>query len=236
LPFYAAVILLWNYPIGSRFLLVFLPFFIAGLWTEARHLFSLIHLAIRGPRAASDKVFGVLFGVGAAALLCALAVNYVGGTRRTIVENARNRSALLREKVEAYRWLACCTPREAKVIAYEDAALYLYSGRQSLRPIVFTTAGLYDPQYVAETLDRLSDVSRGIGARYWLVSEDDFAMEWKTAATEGRAREIEMARKFPIVFTSRDGRIQIYDLGGDVPASRMVSGVASSDRLAAQTH
>jgi hypothetical protein len=213
LPFYAAPILLWNYPISTRFLLVFLPFFMSGLWSEAQHFLTLIYSAITGRRARAEKIFAAIFGLGALATVFALAANYLGGTRWIIAENGRNRSILLQEKREAYRWLSCCTAREDVVIAYEDAALFLYSGRQSMRPLVFTTSGLYDPAYVSQSLDRMSDVAYATGARYWLVAADDFAMEWKTAASDGRARELEMGRKLPIAFKSSKGHILIYDLG-----------------------
>jgi hypothetical protein len=213
LPFYASLILLWNYPISGRFLLLFLPFFMSGLWSEAGHFLTLIRSTLAGRRAPSERIFAAMFGLGAVALLCALAVNYVGGTRRIIAENGRNRSILLDEKREAYQWLSCCTSRDDVVIAYEDAALYLYSGRQSMRPLVFTTAGLYDQVYVTQSLEHISDVAFTTGARYWLVADDDFAMEWKTAASDARTRELEMGRKLPIAFKSRNGHILIYDLG-----------------------
>jgi hypothetical protein len=213
LPFYASLILLWNYPISGRFLLVFLPFFMSGLWSEARHFLALIYSASTGRRVRSERIFAAIFGIGAVALVCALAVNYVRGTRRIIAENGRNRSILLQEKREAYRWLSCCTARDDIVIAYEDAALYLYSGRQSMRPVVFTTSGLYDPAYVAQSIEHISDVAYTTGARYWLVADDDFAMEWKTAASDARTRELEMEQKLPIAFKSRKGHILIYDLG-----------------------
>jgi hypothetical protein len=82
-----------------------------------------------------------------------------------------------------------------------------------MRPLVFTTAGLYEPAYVAQSLEHISDVAYTTGARYWLVADDDFAMEWKTAASDGRVREVEMGRKLPIAFKSRNGHILIYDLG-----------------------
>ena len=233
LPFYAALILLWNYPISGRFLLVFLPFFMSGLWSEAKHFLILIYSAMTERRAMGDKVFAAIFGLGAVVLVCALAVNYVGGTRRIIAENGRNRSILLQEKREAYRWLSCCTARDDRVIAYEDAALYLYSGRQSMRPLVFTTSGLYDPVYVAQSIEHISDVAEATGARYWLVADDDFAMEWKTAAKDGRTRELEMGRKFPIAFKSHNGHVLIYDLGCNNDSKR--SSCLEVDRWAART-
>ena len=134
-------------------------------------------------------------------MIGALAINYVKGARRVSVEIADIRSDLLTDKREAYQWLICCTSRDDVVIAYEDASLYLYSDRQSMRPVVFPTSVLFDPAYIQESLAHMTDVAHVIGARYWLIADDDFDLEWDTAASMGRAREKEfektLARRFP---------------------------------------
>ena len=130
---------------------------------------------------------------------------------------ASDRSNLLADKREAYQWLSCCTSHDDVVIAYEDASLYLYSDRQSMRPMAFPTSVLIDPAYFQESLTHMTDVAHVIGARYWLIADDDFDLEWETAASLGRVREMEFEQRLPVVFQSRNGHIRIYKIGCDDP-------------------
>lgn len=215
-PFYVALILVWNYPNTARFAFLFVPLFAAGLWFEARHFLALAYTTITKNQARSEKALAGILTCGVLALIGALAVNYAKGARRVTVEIASIRSDLLTEKREAYQWLSCCTSHEDVVIAYEDASLYLYSDRQSMRPVVFPTSVLFDRSYIEESLAHITDVAHVIGARYWLISDDDFDLEWDTAADMGRAREREFEQALPVVFKSREGHIRIYKIGCDI--------------------
>ena len=61
----------------------------------------------------------------------------------------------------------------------------------------------------------MTDVAHVIGARYWLISDDDFDLEWDTAASMGRAREKEIEKTLPVVFQSGKGHVRIYKIGCD---------------------
>ena len=52
-----------------------------------------------------------------------------------------------------------------------------------------------------------------MGARYWLIADDDFDLEWSKAGELGRIREAELERGMSITFKSRGGRVRIYRLG-----------------------
>ena len=214
-PFYVALMLLWNYPNTARFAFLFVPLFAAGLWFEARHFLALAYTTIAKNTARTEKVLAGILACAVLALIGALAVNYVKGARRVTVEIASIRSDLLTDKREAYQWLSCCTSHDDVVIAYEDASLYLYSDRQSMRPVVFPTSVLFDRAYIEESLAHMTDVAHVIGARYWLISDDDFDLEWDTAASMGRAREKEFEKTLPVVFQSRKGHVRIYKIGCD---------------------
>jgi hypothetical protein len=214
-PFYFALILIWNYPNTARFAFLFLPLFAAGLWFEAKHFLTLAYTTITKNPARSEKVLAGILACGVLALVGALTINYVKGARRVTVEIASLRSDLLTDKREAYQWLSCCTSHEDVVVAYEDASLYLYSDRQSMRPVVFPTSVLFDQAYITESLAHMTDVAHVIGARYWLIADDDFDLEWDTAASMGRAREKEFEQRLPVVFQSRNGRVRIYKIGCD---------------------
>jgi 4-amino-4-deoxy-L-arabinose transferase-like glycosyltransferase len=215
LPFYMALILVWNFPDAYRYSLLFLPLFAGGLWFEAKHFLTITYTTITKSQARIERTLAGILAFGVVALICALAWNYVRGARRVTADIVNDRSILLVDKREAYQWLSCCTSRDAVVIAYEDASLYLYSNRQSIRPIAFPTSGEIDPAYFQEALTHITDVSHVTGARYWLFADDDFDLEYETAASLGRAREMELEQKLPVIFQSRNGHVRIYKIGCD---------------------
>ena len=126
---------------------------------------------------------------------------------------SRNRAALLQEKLEAYSWIASSSPLDARVVAYEDASLYLYTGRQAIGPFTFTTAEFFDPARLEEDLDHLGDVPAAIGARYWIDSDDDYGFEWPEAYAKFHDRMKLIGEKLPVVFRSNGGHVRIYLLG-----------------------
>lgn len=214
-PFYTALILIWNYPNTGRFFLVLLPLFVGALWAEGKHLFTVCYTMLRKSPDLSQRTVAGFCLLGVAALSFAMGINFVKGGRKVLIELASDRSSLLEEKREAYQWLNCCTSRNDIVIAYEDASLYLYSNRQSMRPMAFRTSVASDPVLLQNSLAHITDVAHVVGARYWLIADDDFDAEWETAGTLGRKREVEIEDVLPVVFQSHKGRIRIYKIGCD---------------------
>lgn len=211
LPFYMATILFWNFPDTSRFLLPFLPLFAAGLWLEAEQIWKRIRGSSLPGRNVGERALSLTLSFGIAALFCALSWNYVRGARY-LMALGTDRMQLLQDKRAAYEWLSCCTLRNDVVVAYEDASLYLYSGRPSMRPVVFNTAGFYDPAYLENSFAHFKDIPVYTRARYWLISDDDFDNEWGAATVLGRRRETELMAGLPIRFQSPDGRVRIFEL------------------------
>ncbi len=214
-PFYSALILIWNYPNTGRFFLVLLPLFVGALWAEGRHFVAVSYTMLRKSPDLSQKTVAGICVFGVSALACAMVINYVNGGRKVLVELAGDRSSLLEEKREAYQWLNCCTSHNDIVIAYEDASLYLYSNRQAMRPMAFRTSVASDPVLLQNSLAHITDVAHVVGARYWLIADDDFDAEWEKAGTLGRKREVEIEDTLPVVFQSHRGRIRIYKIGCD---------------------
>jgi hypothetical protein len=212
LPLYVAVIVLWNYPITERNFILFLPLFSAGLWIEGRHLLGMLRAAFVGAVSPSQRALAASIGVCVLALSGGMAWNYLTGTRTVIASTGAYRVALLDEKREVYDWISHFTSSSARIIAYEDASAYLYTGRLAMPPVVFTTAELYEPARLEQTMDHLTDVARAIRADYWLVSADDFDLEGSTARQKAGDRVAELGRTWPLAFRSRGGRVSIYSL------------------------
>jgi hypothetical protein len=181
MPFYALMIVLWNYPDATnRFLLPFCVLFVAGLWLEMRRILVLLRSKVFAGSRYSARFMAAVFAVAMLFLGFSVIVNYVNGHRRNLYALSRQRATILKSKQEAYRWLAdhdCCSP----VLAYEDADVYLYSGRNAMRPLIFVTSSIYEPKILDGSLDHIMDVGRALKAGYWLFSQDDFAMESENA-------------------------------------------------------
>ena len=212
LPFYAAIILFWNYPISTRFLLPFLPLFAAGLWIEGKHATGLILKTVASNKSATDKFISMALAILLAVFAGATARNYFSGMRPLISRQSADRAALLKEKRGAYDWLSQNTARDAKVIAYEDANVYLYTGRLAMRPLVFTSADFYDPQSVKTTATHMTDVSTALRADYWLFSDDDYGIDWPEAFAAAHSQMVKVERDLPLVYRSKGGRVRVYRL------------------------
>lgn len=212
LPFYLGVLLLWNYPFGDRFLLPFLPLFVAGLWIEGEFLLGMARATIVKHRPMTEQILAAALGVGVAALSFGMVLNYVGGMRRSIDDKMKDRAALLQEKRESYDWLIRSTAPDVRVIAYEDVTVFLYTGRTAIRPTMFTTAEFYDPARLQVSLAHLTDVAKAVEGDYWLTSDDDFDVDWPDATRRATNRMTEIEHVLPRVFRSREGRVSIYSL------------------------
>lgn len=210
---YLPLILLWNYPDSThRFLLPFLPLLIAGFWTEMKHIFQMVLRALRSKKTSGDKVVAAAFGCALLVFACSILWNYAGGMRTLIRDKSRDRASLLTSKREAYRWLASSTAPTDRLIAWEDGVAYLYTGRACMRPMVFTTAELYNSDRIDEAVDHMPDVARTIHAAYWMFSDDDFEAEFPDGTVAARAELASLETLLPLSFSSSDGRVRVRSL------------------------
>lgn len=208
--FYSGLTWIWNFGIMNRFLLLFLPLFFAGAWVEGKHVLSTVWEQLRSPRAAGPRAVAAVLAVALAALAGLSARQYAGWLRPSAERGSR--AGRLAEKRQAYEWIRRNTDPGARFIAYEDVSLYLYTGRQAMRPIAFSTEAFYakDEKILEKDLAHITDVARQIGASYWLVSADDFQMETGLPLIEKRMNELKGA--LPVVFRSTGDKVQLYDL------------------------
>jgi len=213
LLFYLGVIFVWPFPDVYRFLIIFLPLFAAGLWYEAKYILWMAPAEFAKHGNAGGKITSAVASVLVIALAGGVFANYWGGPRTIIEEKSRERGAILVEKREAYEWISNHTAPDARIVAYDAAVMYIYTGRRGLRPIAFRAAEYYDSARLNEGIDHLADVARAIGADYWIVADDDFDAGWAQAALRGQNREREFGLVLPLLFQSREGHVRIYGLG-----------------------
>jgi hypothetical protein len=211
LALYIVPLLIWSYPIAERGLLPFLPLFAAGMWAEWKRLALQIRQSFVEAHPRTERFAAIL--LSACCVLVAIGVGLAQKRSGSVVSReSHDRGSLLSEKREAYSWLRANTPPSSRAVAYEDVSLFLFSGRQALRPITFSPAALYDPSLLHNEVSCISSGAQGIQASYWVMSDDDFDIEWTDATSAALAREQKLGSSLPEVFRSSSGRVRIYEL------------------------
>jgi hypothetical protein len=209
---YAVVVLLWNYTLMDRFFGWALPLFLAGAWFEIGRLARTTGEAFRQRQPLSERAVAALVMAFFAAITAYGGYRYLWVTPRALAAGLAERQQIEAQKQQAYQWIRHNTAPDDRFIASEDASLYLYTGRQALRPMAFSTAAFYrqsQPLLDAD-LARMGDTARRIGARYWLAADDDYHLE---SAQEFIARRTsELLQGKHEVFSSNDKDVRIYDL------------------------
>lgn len=210
---YTLSLMSWDYPDWERFLLLFLPIIVATLWAQGRKWFLRLLSVARSASQNFERVAAgttsILFVLVAIAALW----NYAEPSRVKWRAATQKRGMLLPEKQEVYAWLRQNGARDERVVAMEDGNVYLYTGLQSMVPIVPSPGGIYDPSLVKTDMDHMMDVARAIRAKYWIVSADDYANSQKFFKSLLDARSSELQGVLPVAFISTGGHVAIYDLG-----------------------
>ena len=141
--FYLAVILLWSYPIMDRFLLLFLPFFIMGLWLEGKRLSGLVFATLRSAGPAGERLLAGIVAVGLVILAGIMAWNCTFGYRPMLRSLSTERKEISRQRLPLYAWIREHTAPQTVIVAAEDATLYMYTNRKAVVPIAFSTEWIY---------------------------------------------------------------------------------------------
>lgn len=210
---YVAFILPWPYT-PDRFLLVFLPLFFGGVYLEGSRLAAIVAGRLRPGVGRGECVAAAALGLAALALGTTIAANFLYATPKEISGVTRDRRRLLAAKQGAYHWIRQHASPDARIIAYQDGLAYLYTGRQSIRPIASLTQAFYmqDSRYAENDAAHLADVARHVSASYWLISPDDFALESPSDSRLLPAREKELLAGARTVYRSSEGGVVLYDV------------------------
>jgi hypothetical protein len=207
LVFSAPVLFLWNYPDITRFFLAFCPLLVAGAWFEGRRVLSLARSGISAAVSMREKSLGFAVGFTVVVFVCGAVENSFGGLRAEIERKSEERHALLLDKKECYDWIRRNTDPTARLLAYEDATAYLFTGRQTVRPMIFTTDEFYDPERLEEASSHFSDVARAIDARFWLFAADDLDGEWPGAKAIEQDHIQRLEGGLPVAFRATGGTV-----------------------------
>ncbi len=221
---YLGILLLWNYPVMDRFLLLFVPLFCVGLWVEGKHLGRLLGGALRAGRLGERVLAGVVL-----AGLAALAATAVWNTAQFYRPDpaAELQAARLRQdKAQAYDWIRKNALQDDRIVACEDGRVYLYTGRQTVMPIAFSSEYSYthDSRVLERDLAHMADTAAVVQAHYWLISLDDFITDEEEAQPSMRAREAQLMSGLPEEYRSPDGWVRLYDISCMLQPQRATCG------------
>ena len=206
------VTIAWNYTLLDRFLLPFLPLFLAGAYQEIKSILESVVEVFRARKPVVDRIVSGILAGALAWLVLFAAMGYLWRGPRGLLNVHEARASLAAEKRQAYGWIRENTKESDRFISYEDAALWLHTGRQGLRPMIFSTAAFYrqDKTVVERDLARFMDTANAIEAGYWMVAEDDFQL---ATASEMIGEHLErLLPSYSKVFETGGGRVKIYEL------------------------
>jgi hypothetical protein len=208
---YLVPVMVWDWPPMDRFLIPFLPMIIAGGWIEVSHIAKAIRETLKRTGSKLAWLAATICVIGGTAVLIAVGVTWWRATV-LIVDLGAERAALLNDKKEAYQWLREHSEPDARIIAYETASAFLYSGRQGITPTVLLPSGKYRESVLEAQLLCMLAPAQPIQATYWIVADDDFRLEWAAATIRERAAERELEASHKLLFRTQAGRVRIYKL------------------------
>jgi hypothetical protein len=208
---YCAVLLIWPCQQPERFLLPFLPLLFAGLWLEMRRLGKILLVNLRGQTPMAQRVAATGITAALLSLFVFIGWKYLVSDPRSLTLAAESRQHALEEREQAYDWIREHTNSDARIASYNDGVLYLYTGRQGMRPLMSlpTVGYLSDEKSLMRDVAHVTDAAQHVGVRYWVTTSDDFDLEVGRELINARIAEIMSG--LPLVFSSRENSVQIHD-------------------------
>lgn len=184
--FSSAILLVWHFPPNERFTLPLLPLCLAGAIVEARHLLAMVRRVMGEPKL-DQKIAAGLIATAAVVAMAVSIWKHAESGFVLIPTGYEQGRADLAERRKAYTWMGQNLPPAARVVAYDDPTLYLFTGRYSMHRVIPTSYWYREDQ--AATVQFFKEIDRYAGERgfqYLYVHANDFRRdlgeEEKTAA------------------------------------------------------
>ncbi len=206
-----ALLLVWHYPPNERLLLPVFPLLLAGFWTEVSRFCALLRSAwIRG---GAERAVALAASGGLALVVCSAAAVTFRTNYATLPGILDQNRRLVRDNLEAYRWIEGNVPEAATVLAYRDPVLYLYTGRRAYRlppaPMPFYRQ---DREGILRPFRTLSDLAKSNPYDFVLQTAADL----RRFSTSILAAQREREEAGP----SREGPGEAAETGGDHDGER----------------
>lgn len=207
---YCCVLVIWL-PLPERLLLPFIPVFFGAVWLEMSRLGAMCWANLRSGAPWWQRTLATALACMFISLLVFCGWNYLVRYPRDLQLSSQAQARALEEKKQAYQWIRENAGPNDRIAAWEDGLMYLFTGRQGLRPIMFRPQDFYmdDQESLRRDLAHVCDAPRHAGVRYWLRADDDIFTGPRTGPINARMAEI--AAVLPVVFRSKDNYARIYD-------------------------
>jgi hypothetical protein len=168
---YAALLVVWHYPPDRRFVYPLLPLLVAGVFAQVRAMLG----AQRPARQRADRIGNA---VVAGAALCAVAVavgSLVWGTAVFLPDFLADQRRDTAAVAPVYGWIREHLPRDAALVAYDDAPVFLATGRRAVGfPIPPRLVYRNDPAAARAYAANIGAFAAEQHAGYALVTPNDF--------------------------------------------------------------
>jgi hypothetical protein len=202
-----ALLLVWPYPAGERFLLPMLPIFCAVVLTETRALMGAstragLNARVKRPSQVAWggvlMVWAVTFGLHVTTFL---------EKERVYIKHQEDHSG---QMLMSFEWIRLHSQRQDVVAANLPSLCYLYADRKTT-PLVFDlTRGLSRPKFVDAALKKHR-------VKYLILSKTDFAIwtpdviekfRWELRQTLWQSTDLVLKK----VFSTAQGEYEIYEI------------------------
>jgi hypothetical protein len=176
---YVAMLLIWRCPPNERYLLPLLPILIAGAAEWTKGFVEELSRRFRFARAIPVAVAATVFVLHAHASMLAIPRIFDEDTKRLAAAR------------DSYAWTISATSPGDRFYAYDDALLYLHTGRRASAPrILDKSSRLEDREAFVRFFYAIPDYAREHGLRYALLTAADFSRDLSPREAERVRRSI----------------------------------------------
>jgi len=205
---FALLLLVYFFPADERILLPVYPLVLAGLLIEGRNFWSAVLRAWRKPEFA-ERAGAVAAGMALATLAGLTVGSDVLGAVRFLPQVRQASRNQLFDRTPVYDWIRKRTAPAASFYAYDDALLYLYTGRQA-SGLPAPPGRLYRDDGAAQMRQYALSIPQSARQHeldYLMVTQQDFyrdgfpGLVWKAAGSDP-GLELECATAHAAVYRS----------------------------------
>lgn len=205
---YALILLQWDYPPTSRFIVPLAPLLLAGFTEEILHVWKLLRASFAKARTLDRGVALTAAVVVAAFLGVALHQAWYGFAEFLPSMLGQRRDFLVQMR-PAYDWIKIELPRGARLLAYNDPLVYLYTGRKALSARLPPRIMYQDSEKEIERFVAcIPELMREYGLQYALLTPSDFRLEAGAPARAALRKLVAADPAFHLVY--HDGYASIY--------------------------
>ncbi len=170
---YSLMLVVWHFPPNQRFVYPLFPLMLAGLASEGRHMLTLLRGAFRHPDR-SQRIAAVGLSLASASIAILSVGLHLTAMLRYYPAMMQEHQRRTEENRTAYRWISTHLPTQSRVLAYNDATLFLYADHRACSLTILPVFWYQnDHAAVLRSYRSVDQFARQYGLRYALVTPTD---------------------------------------------------------------